>query len=254
MAQTARGAIANVNSKSVVLSASGNAAPFAMNATRAIGNVNSKSVVISASGNVTQFAVRARAAIANVRDHAVEISASGNAIDFATRARFAIMAVPSITRRIGVTTNAWAVAGSAQRAINSVRGKTVTIKTRRVSSNADGGMYEGQNMVRSFAAGGFNEVHRAQISAGATPYRVWAEPETGGEAYIPLAASKRARSTAIWEETGRRLGVTNKEGDTLVDNRTGATFNITNHYPQAEPTSRTVSRSMDQLGAGARGW
>ena len=254
MAQSAQSAIANVRSKSVILSASGNAAPFAMNATRAIGNVNSKSVVISASGNVTTFATRARAAIANVRDHAVKISASGNAIDFARRARSAIMAVPSITRRISVTSNAWTAAWSAQRAINSVRGKTVTIRTRRVSSNADGGMYEGQNMVRSFAAGGFNEVHRAQISAGATPYRVWAEPETGGEAYIPLAASKRARSTAIWEETGRRLGVTNKEGDTLVDNRTGATFNITNHYPQAEPTSRTVARSMDQLGSGARGW
>jgi hypothetical protein len=35
---------------------------------------------------------------------------------------------------------------------------------------------------------------------------VWAEPETGGEAYIPLAQSKRARSMAIWRETGRRLG------------------------------------------------
>ncbi len=27
--------------------------------------------------------------------------------------------------------------------------------------------------------------------------RVWAEPETGGEAYIPLAPAKRTRSTAI---------------------------------------------------------
>ena len=37
--------------------------------------------------------------------------------------------------------------------------------------------------------------------------RIFAEPETGGEAYIPLAASKRARSLSIWAETGRRLGV-----------------------------------------------
>lgn len=41
---------------------------------------------------------------------------------------------------------------------------------------------------------------------------MWAEPETGGEAYIPLAASKRDRSVAVWEETGRRLGVRFADG------------------------------------------
>lgn len=34
----------------------------------------------------------------------------------------------------------------------------------------------------------------------------WAEPETHGEAFIPLAPSKRDRSLAIWRETGKRLG------------------------------------------------
>lgn len=46
--------------------------------------------------------------------------------------------------------------------------------------------------------------HTAQISRS---MRVWAEPETGGEAYIPLAASKRSRSLAIWAQTGKSLGV-----------------------------------------------
>lgn len=55
-----------------------------------------------------------------------------------------------------------------------------------------------------YANGGMNESHVAQI-APAGAMRVWAEPETGGEAYIPLASSKRTRSLAIWEETGRRL-------------------------------------------------
>jgi phage tail tape measure protein, TP901 family len=36
--------------------------------------------------------------------------------------------------------------------------------------------------------------------------RVWSEPETGGEAYIPLSGSKRSRSVQLWWETGRRLG------------------------------------------------
>jgi hypothetical protein len=36
--------------------------------------------------------------------------------------------------------------------------------------------------------------------------RVWAEPETGGEAYIPLSPAKRPRSRSIASETVQRLG------------------------------------------------
>ncbi|WP_181312461.1 hypothetical protein [Nocardioides campestrisoli] len=66
---------------------------------------------------------------------------------------------------------------------------------------ADGGVLD------FFADGGFRENHVAQI-APAGSWRVWAEPETGGEAYIPLAPEKRDRSIEIWEEVGARLGVT----------------------------------------------
>lgn len=61
--------------------------------------------------------------------------------------------------------------------------------------------------VETFANGGFAglENHQAQI-AGAGSWRVWGEPETGGEAYIPLASHKRARSTAILAETAKRFG------------------------------------------------
>lgn len=70
---------------------------------------------------------------------------------------------------------------------------------------ADGGI------LSFYANGGFGrtrplERHVAQI-APAGAWRVWAEPETGGEAYIPLAPSKRDRSTQIWRETGKRLGI-----------------------------------------------
>lgn len=58
---------------------------------------------------------------------------------------------------------------------------------------------------------GFSENHVAQI-APAGAWRVWAEPETGGEAYIPLSPAKRERSVDIWEETGRRLGVLFADG------------------------------------------
>ncbi|MGW1617280.1 hypothetical protein ACWCQZ_49885, partial [Streptomyces sp. NPDC002285] len=65
---------------------------------------------------------------------------------------------------------------------------------------ADGGL------VDYFAEGGVrNESHVAQI-APAGSWRVWGEPETGGEAYIPLAASKRSRSRGVAEEAVGRLG------------------------------------------------
>lgn len=54
---------------------------------------------------------------------------------------------------------------------------------------ADGGI------VKAYANGGVED-HTAQI-APAGAMRLWAEPETGGEAYIPLADNKRARSTQI---------------------------------------------------------
>ncbi|TQK44404.1 TP901 family phage tail tape measure protein [Streptomyces sp. SLBN-118] len=58
-----------------------------------------------------------------------------------------------------------------------------------------------------YANGGMRrrEEHTAQIAPGGS-WRVWAEPETQGEAYIPLAGAKRARSKRILEEVARRFG------------------------------------------------
>ncbi|MCU1647095.1 MAG: hypothetical protein JWN03_7370, partial [Nocardia sp.] len=57
---------------------------------------------------------------------------------------------------------------------------------------------------RFFADG--SENHVAQIAKGGD-MRVWAEPETGGEAYIPLSAAKRARSTDILRKVADRFGL-----------------------------------------------
>lgn len=65
------------------------------------------------------------------------------------------------------------------------------------------------NIFEFYAGGGMSENHTAQITrAKANTVRVWSEPETGGESYIPLSPAKRARSIPIWQETGKRLGVT----------------------------------------------
>lgn len=71
---------------------------------------------------------------------------------------------------------------------------------QRMLGEADGGV------VDFYAEGGVRENHVAQI-APAGAWRVWAEPETGGEAYIPLAPSKRARSEQILAETADRFNL-----------------------------------------------
>jgi hypothetical protein len=67
-----------------------------------------------------------------------------------------------------------------------------------------------------FARG--TEDHRAQIAHPNQP-RLWAEPETGGEAYIPLAPQKRSRSARILGDVARRFGyglVRMADGGTLL--------------------------------------
>ncbi|ETD31529.1 hypothetical protein [Williamsia sp. D3] len=54
----------------------------------------------------------------------------------------------------------------------------------------------GRAPIKLFAHGGIEE-HQAQI-ARPGDYRVWAEPETGGEGYVPLSPAKRPRSLRIW--------------------------------------------------------
>ena len=106
-----------------------------------------------------------------------------------------------------------------QGAINGLRGKSVTNYVTTVTKEtfykvplmkrdggtvdyyADGGIQRGG--MRSFAGGAEN--HVAQFAPGGS-WRMWAEPETGGEAYIPLSPAKRPRSRVIAEETVRRLG------------------------------------------------
>ena len=110
-----------------------------------------------------------------------------------------------------------------QNLYNSAHDKTVTIRTvvetvvnPGTSSkavgvlahpSARGNVFEG-GAVRAFARGGVRENHEPQI-ARPTPgrVRVWAEPETQGEAYIPFANDgRRGRAKSITEYVARRFG------------------------------------------------
>jgi TP901 family phage tail tape measure protein len=133
-----------------------------------------------------------------------------------TKGKNVTITVPTGTQKANVD----ALAG----AIRSLRDRSVTITTHHVnvletitkqsSTTADLLRKQADNLSRHadgavvdyFAEGAVRrEDHVAQI-APAGSWRVWAEPETGGEAYIPLSPAKRARSRRIAEETVRRLG------------------------------------------------
>jgi len=120
------------------------------------------------------------------------------------------------------TENALAQIRALQAQIDALHGKTIVIKTQRIATgpggtggqvvgSASGNIFNANgSILKAFAGGGF-ENHVAQI-APAGAMRVWAEPETGGEAYIPLASSKRARSTAIYNEVGKIFGASSGGG------------------------------------------
>lgn len=118
--------------------------------------------------------------------------------------------------------------------INTVSSHTVNIvrRIRDVFSrgDADGGVYNGAQ-VRQFADGGTTSdnsavravnramtgnytepAHQAHIASPGT-YRVFAESETGGEAYIPLGQNKRDRSERILNRVAGMFGYN------LVDNQ-----------------------------------
>jgi hypothetical protein len=90
--------------------------------------------------------------------------------------------------------------------LQSLGRPVVDPKTGRIVPNGTPGAVPFTGPVVTRKADGGVESHTAQI-APAGAWRVWAEPETGGEAYIPLAASKRSRSIAIWQKTGELLGM-----------------------------------------------
>jgi 2C-methyl-D-erythritol 2,4-cyclodiphosphate synthase len=153
--------------------------------------------------------------------------------------------------------NAIAYVAAAEAALNAVaRARTATISVQYTGGDslpgnvsgvmhaqANGGILFGN--YRAFAQGGFNfENHVAQIARPGVVPRVWAEPETQGEAYIPYAMSKRGRSTQILGRVagdfGYRLVKQYANGGTTVNGNTGPSYhapvhveNLITHDPDA---------------------
>jgi phosphoribosylformylglycinamidine (FGAM) synthase PurS component len=114
-------------------------------------------------------------------------------------------------------------AGRIQAAIDALHGKLITNTVTTVYKTqagpamnkpmpnangnivrfAQGGVRMANNLVKAFANG--SEKHIAQI-ARPGQIRLWNEPETQGEAYLPLAKSKRTRSKAILDRVAEIFG------------------------------------------------
>jgi TP901 family phage tail tape measure protein len=76
---------------------------------------------------------------------------------------------------------------------------------REAGNHADGGIFA------TFASGGFSPMPKDAVIQPATPGLIqWAEPSTGGEAYIPLSGGTKSKS--IWAQTGHLLGVFDQGG------------------------------------------
>jgi TP901 family phage tail tape measure protein len=95
-----------------------------------------------------------------------------------------------------------------------------------------------------YANGG--EHHVAQIARPGTT-RIWNEPETGGEAYIPMAASKRPRALQVLNMVADRFNVAGG-GGTVVHLSISAPI----HAPGADPGSvRAIRRELELVIDGA---
>lgn len=210
----ARGLGGNFASQLFTATLGGNGGPFnnVVSAARGVGGSFASQLFTSTlGGNSGPF-------------QGVVSSATGQGQSFAARVFSA-----TFTATAGGVQNALNAALSAGR---SWAGRVFTAVFNAKKSNANGGYYPGGyfakgglinsqlmkslSRVQRFASGGVRrpENHRAMIANPSTVHRVWAEPETGGEAYIPLASSKRGRSTDILGQVAGHFGLTiNKYAD-----------------------------------------
>lgn len=155
----------------------------------------------------------------------------------------------SASPKISVATaQAYAAIAGVQRRIKNMKGRTIGIHIQSTygggttTADADG------SIRRYFADGGIagGEDHRAAIYKP-TPknaVRFFAEEETGGEAYIPLASAKRQRSLAIWEETGRLLGA-----KVFADGAIARYAPIAQRFSNADAAGATVTNVFNYYAA-----
>ncbi|MEV7512085.1 hypothetical protein AB0O57_29425 [Streptomyces sp. NPDC091201] len=186
-------------------------------------NVTVSAIIEAAVGNLSSI----RDQVAAMPDKTIEVQAPTQiARDALTQLGYTIKDVPG-SKNVTVTAPTGDAIGNLnnlQARIDNLRGKTIHIGVSYDGVNSDGsahiagmgrwanggilkfaqgGIHRAAGRLQSFAQG--SERHIAQI-ARPGEWRLWAEPETGGEAYIPLAPGKRKRSQQILDRVAEMFG------------------------------------------------
>lgn len=180
-----------------------------------------------------------RTALTGVRDAAFGIPASRNVNVTTSGVQYAIGQLDNLAQRI----NNLIRNGNVHVSVGG--GGGVPLAAGGIVEFAGGGM-----TVQSFARGG--ESHIAQI-ARPGDFRLWAEPETGGEAYIPLANDwRRPRAVSVLEAVSRRFGLQ------VAPQGTGGGTTVVNHvsvpiHVSADLSAMAMARLEDAAGRAARG-
>ena len=238
------------NARTTITNVKNRALNYARTAYRAVLTAldNARGTIQNVKNRALDYARRAYRAVLTALDNArgTISSVKSNALAYA-RGKY-----QGVLRALD---RASSVVGAVQRKINSLKGKTVSIVTNMVTKvkkifSADGNYFP---EVKKFANGGI-ERHVAQI-APAGAMRVWAEPETGGEAYIPFAKSKRARSEQILATVADKFGMrleryangSDPSNNAAVTAAGGDTYNINVESVPTNVTEETTSAIMFNL-------
>lgn len=190
------------------LAESGKGAGKALNASKTGFDLNTEAGR-KAQGAINDAAAAARDAAQAVYEQTGSVSAASDTFNGYKQRLIETL------RQLGLTADQARKMAEAVMAIPQTWSTTYTYTTRyrtegtpsQGNSRNPGLNSADGNIVQYYADGGISSGSRiAQIAAPRSTMRVWNEPETGGEVYIPLAQSKRVRSTAILAEANRLMG------------------------------------------------
>lgn len=157
------------------------------------------------TGDSEAYAAALSATHQAVYDRAIALGATA---DEAQRLADKVAAIPTDTeiRIIADTAAAQRKLDLLNSALSQIKSGAKQQGTFSISGGIGGGIGSADgNRLEFYAGGGRHENHMAQIARTGTT-RVWAEPETEGELYAPLAASKRGRSLALIGQTVNEWG------------------------------------------------
>ena len=197
--------VGEVNESDGTVTINGNRLPADMTVAQLLNTVNNSEGTSHINAEDSQARKRLLNTVSAIDRSTGVLAINGNASGANTARAKAVQAINQAQGRIRIEGNR----GPLDSVLGGIRGHilgTAYIRLQSIGGGnlahnvmADGGLLE------FYASGGLRENHVAQI-APAGAWRVWAEPETGGEAYIPLAPAKRDRSLAILAETADRFG------------------------------------------------